>query len=188
MLHTMVRRILLLVSLCTFACNGFPLTRDVQVQQLETVASALNRDPDAKVLEFTAIPRPDLKGSKTRTNRSPHNQGSTTTHTAVMIPLVDPDWTPEQPVAVWVRLDVRTDDADSPAMRKEIDKLLAAAKSGPLRVNATQTLPEEVDMDGTNAFTIGAKRAMEEHGLTSPVGAVLATWPARMKGQLRFAD
>lgn len=186
----MLRRVLLAVSLCASAtaCEGFPLTRDVRVQQLDSVAAALDRDPDAEVLEFTAIPRPDLKGSKTRTSRTARSPGPSTTHTAVMIPLVDEGWTPEQPIAVWVRLDARTDDANSSVMQTEIDALLAASKAGPLRVNATQTLPEEVDMDGTNAFTIGAKRAMAEHGLSSPTGAVLATWPAKTKGAVRLAD
>lgn len=183
----MVRRVFLAALLSTVACEGFPLTRDVRVQQLDTVAAALDRDPDAKVLEFTAIPRPDLLGSKTwSTSQTRHQQSST--FTAVMIPLVDPGWTPDQPIAVWVRLDVRADDPESPAMQAEIDALLGAAKAGPLRVNATQTLPEEVDMDGTNAFTIGAKRAMAEHGLMSPAGAVLATWPAKTKGAVRFVD
>lgn len=130
------------------------------MQQLDSVASALDRDPDAEVLEFTAIPRPDLKGSKTRSTSRSRNQ-SGPTYTALMIPLVDPGWTPEQPIAVWVRLDTRTDDADSPTMQADINALLDAAKGGPLRVNVTQTLPEEVDMQGTNAFTIGAKRASE---------------------------
>lgn len=184
----MVRRILLAVSLCATACEGFPLTRDVEVQQLDTVAAALDRLPDAQVLEFTAIPRPDLMGSKTWSVRATRSPGSSSPRTAVMIPLVDEGWTSDQSIAVWVRLDARTDDAESPAMQKEINELLAAATAGPLRVNATQTLPEEVDMEGTNAFTIGAKRAMEEHGLMSPTGAVLATWPAKTKGRLRFAD
>ena len=96
--------------------------------------------------------------------------------------------TPDKPIAVWVRLDAHTDDPDGPRMQTEIDKLVEAAKAGPLRVNAGQTLPEEVDMDGTNAFTIGAKRAMQEHGLVSPPGAALATWPAMTRGQLRIAD
>ncbi len=73
-------------------------------------------------------------------------------------------------------------------MQAEINALLDAAKAGPLRVNATQTLPEEVDMDGTNAFTIGATRAMQQHGLMSPAGAVLATWPAKTKGPVRLVD
>ncbi|MGH1348048.1 MAG: hypothetical protein ACRBN8_41215 [Nannocystales bacterium] len=183
----MLRRVLLVALLGGLACDGFPLTREVRVQRFPTVAAALDRDPETDVLEFTAIPRPDLKGWKTRsTAQTRHQSGST--HTAVMIPLVDPGWTPDQPVAVWVRLDVRTDDPESPAMQAEINALLEAAEAGPLRVNATQTLPEKVDMDGTNAFTIGAKLAMKEHGLTSPVGAVLATWPAKTKGKVRLVD
>lgn len=185
----MLRRVALAALLSTLACDGFPLTRDVRVQKLDTVASALDRDPDAKVLEFTAIPRPDLLGSKSWAVRGGHRASSQSTpRTAVMIPLVDASWTPDQPIAVWVRLDARTDDPKSPAMQTEIDALLDAAKAGPLRVNATQTLPEDVDMDGTNAFTIGAKRAMAQHGLMSPTGAVLATWPAKTKGSVRLAD
>ncbi len=184
----MLRRVILAALLCTAACDGFPLTRDVRVQKLDTVAAALDRDGDAKVLEFTAVPRPELRGSKTWAVQGSHRSSHSTPRTAVMIPLVDPDWTPDKPVAVWVRLDARTDDPQSATMQDKIDELLEAAKAGPLRVNAMQTLPEEVDMDGTNAFTIGAKRAMAEHGLVSPVGAVLATWPARTKGSVRLAD
>lgn len=187
-LEAMARWILLLVSLCATGCDGLPLTRDVQVQQLDSVAAALERTSNAPVLEFTAIPRPELKGSKTWSVRGSRHSGSSNPRTAVMIPLVDEGWTPEQPVAVWVRLDARTDDVDDAKMRAKIDELVAASKDGPLRVNAMQTLPEEVDMEGTNAFTIGAKRAMAEHGLMSPTGAVLATWPAKTKGRLRFAD
>lgn len=158
------------------------------MQQFETVASALDRDPDTKVIELkNAIPRPDLLGIKTRIVRS-SRQVSGGELMAVMIPLVDEGWTKDQPIAVWVRLDARTHDVNAPVMQREIDALVAAAEAGPLRVNVTQTLPEEVDMDGTNAFTIGAKRAMQEHGLVSPVGAVLATWPAETKGPVRLKD
>lgn len=184
----MLRRVLLLVSLCTTACEGLPLTREVEVQAFESVAAALDRDPDAQVLEFTAVPRPDLRGFKTWGVSAARSPGSSSPRTAVMIPLVDAGWTPDQPVAVWVRLDATTNDPNSPIMQAKIDELVNASKAGPLRVNAGQTLPEEVDMDGTNAFTIGAKRAMAEHGLTSPVGAALTTWPARTKGRLRWAD
>ena len=174
--------------LASFACDGLPLTRELRVQRFETVAASLGRDPDAGVIEFEkAIPRPDLLGSKTW-SVSGHRNARASPRMAVMIPLVDEGWTKEQPIAVWVSLDASTHDVNDPRMQDAIDELMAAAEAGPLRVNATQTLPEEVDMEGTNAFTIGAKRAMQQHGLMSPVGAVLATWPATTKGPLRMKD
>lgn len=180
----MPRRVLLALTLL-LACDSFPLTRDVKVETLDTVADALNTDAD--VIEINAIPRPDLLGFKTwGIRQTRHVSGGK--RMAVMIPLVDEGWTKDQPIAVWVRLDASTHDLDDPKMQKEIDAFVAAAKAGPIRVNTTQSMPEEVDMDGTNAFTIGAKRAMQEHGLVSPVGAVLATWPAKTKGKLRFKE
>jgi len=167
------------------ACDGFPLTRDPKVQALDSVAAALERDEDAQVLRFTAIPRVDLLGSKTRSSRGMRARAPSR-HIAVMIPLVDEGWTKADPIAVWVRLDASGDGIDSPKIQAKIAELVAAADAGPLSVNATQTLPEEVDMDGTNAFTIGARKAMDEHGLVSPAGAVLATWPAKDKGRLRL--
>ncbi len=183
----MFRRSLLVGVLSLSACDSFPLTTDVRVQTLDSVAAAADRDPDADVLEFTAIPRPDLAGYKTWTVSGNRNAPSTT-RTAAMIPLVDERWTKEQPIAVWVRIDARADDASGPALQAKVAALVAAAKAGPIRVNTTQEMPVQVDMDGTNAFTIGAKRAMAEHGLVSPVGAVLATWPAKTRGGLRVAD
>ena len=172
--------------LMLMACEGLPLTREPKVQRFETVAATVDRDSDARVIEFAkAIPRPDLLGSKTWSVRG-NRDAYSSPRMAVMIPVVDEGWTKEQPVVVWVRLDASTDDLNDPRMQAKIDALVAAAAAGPLRVNATQSLPEEVDMEGTNAFTIGAKRAMQEHGLVSPVGAVLATWPAATHGSLRL--
>ncbi|MCR9162665.1 MAG: hypothetical protein ACE37F_03150 [Nannocystaceae bacterium] len=183
----MLRRVVIALALLA-ACDSIPLTRDAKVQSFDTVAAALERDDDAKVLEFDkAIPRVDLLGMKTwGIARTRHQQGGK--RMAVMIPLVDEGWTKDDPVAVWVRLDASTHDLDDPRMQKKIASFVKAAEAGTLRVNATQTLPAEVDMDGTNAFTIGAKRAMLKHGLVSPVGAVLATWPAREKGPLRLKE
>ncbi len=183
----MSRSVLLALNLLV-ACDGFPLTREVEPQKLGTVAAALERDEDAKVLEFAkAIPRPDLLGYKTWGIRGTRSVQSGK-RAAVMIPLVDEGWTKDQPIAVWVRLDASVESIDEPKMQAKIEEFVAATKAGPTRVNATQTLPEEVDMDGTNAFTIGAKRAMLQHGLRSPVGAVLATWPAKTTGRLRLKD
>ncbi len=180
----MPRRALLALTLL-LACDSFPLTRDVEVEKLDSVAAAL--DSDADVIEINAIPRVDLLGSKTWSVSSNRNT-SGGPRMAVMIPLVDEGWTKDQPIAVWVRLNASTHDLNDPKMQKKIDEFVAAAKAGPIRVNTTQSLPEEVDMQGTNAFTIGAKRAMKEHGLVSPVGAVLATWPAKTKGKVRLKE
>ena len=182
----MIRRALLALALLS-ACD-IPLTRDAKVQSFETVAAALERDEDAKVLEFAkVVPRTDLLGIKTwSVSSNRHMSGGP--RMAVMIPLVDEGWTKDDPVAVWVRLDASTHDLDDARMQNEIAKFVKATEAGTIRVNATQTLPEEVDMDGTNAFTIGAKRAMLKHGLVSPVGAVLATWPAKEKGPLRLKE
>ncbi len=179
------------MCLAMASCDALGLTREVRVQSLDTVAGALDRDPDARVLEFRNVMiRPDLAGIKTRGYSSVGRTSGQSRRkiVAAMIPVVDEGWTPEQPIAVWVRLDAPGDSLDAPALQRQIAALIEAAASGPLRVNATQTMPEKVNMDGTNAFTIGARRAMEEHGLTSPPGAVLATWPAKMKGPLRVAD
>lgn len=183
----MIRRALLALALLS-ACDSIPLTRDAKVQSFETVAAALERDEDAKVLEFAkVVPRTDLLGIKTwSVSSNRHISGGP--RMAVMIPLVDEGWTKDDPVAVWVRLDASTHDLDDARMQNEIAKFVKATEAGTIRVNATQTLPEEVDMDGTNAFTIGAKRAMLKHGLVSPVGAVLATWPAKEKGPLRLKE
>lgn len=183
----MVRWVLIVACWGLAACDGFPLTRDVRVEQLDSVSAALDRNENSDVLEFSAIARPDLLGSKTWSVSSNRNVGGGP-RMAVMIPLVDEGWTKDQPIAVWVRLDASTHDLNDPKMQGEIDKLVAATRAGPIRVNATQTMPDEVDMDGTNAFTIGARRAMLEHGLVSPTGAVLATWPAKTKGTVRLAD
>ncbi len=183
----MLRRALIALALLT-ACDSVPLTREVKVQSFDTVAAALERDDDAKVLEFAKVlPRVDLLGIKTWSVSSNRNM-SGSPRMAVMIPLVDEGWTKEDPVTVWVRLDARTHELDDARMQEKIAEFVNATEAGTIRVNATQTLPAEVDMEGTNAFTIGAKRAMLEHGLVSPVGAVLATWPAREKGSLRWKE
>lgn len=182
---------MVVVCLVFGGCDALGLTTDVQVQSFDTVAAALDRDPDAAVLEFrNVVLRPDLAGIKTRGSSSVgrSSSGPRRTIVAAMIPLVDEGWTKDEPIAVWIRLDAAGKSLDAPALQKEIAALQDDAASGSLRVNATQTMPNEVDMDGTNAFTIGARRAMNEHGLQSPTGAVLATWPAKAKGRLRFVD
>ena len=95
------------------------------------------------------------------------------------MPAVPEGWTVSDPVPLWIRVDAPGKTPDAPSIKKKIADLVAASEAGPIEVGVAQFLKpvDEVDMDGTNAFQIGAYRALQEHSLISPVGAPLCTWP-----------
>jgi hypothetical protein len=152
--------------------TGCPRSGERRVQHLASVADAPRHDPEAEALRFTAELRPDLAGYHSWTvTATRHVQAAEIT--AAMIPVVPSGWLPDAPVPLWLRVDARTADPASSAMRDAIADAVHASRQGPLEVTIVQHLEAEVDMGGTNAFQIGARRAMDEHGLSSPIGAPL---------------
>lgn len=189
-LHRMsrVRWALVALLLASVGCGeGCPFTRERQVVRLESVDDAIEHAKSSKALEFHAVVRIDLAGYKMWSVRPSRGQGPATPRTAAMVPVVPEGWTPEDEVPLWIRVDARADGPEHPKLAAKLEELRAAAEAGPITVSPAQQLKGDIDMEGTNAFQIGAKRAMDEHGLRSPIGAPLASWPAK-PGKLRLKD
>jgi len=176
----------LVIAFASGCSDGCPVTRERRAQTLESVASAPDHDPDVTALRFTAVARPDLAGFKSWAVRGTRSV-SRTERTAALVPVVPREWAPDDPVPLWVRMDAQSQDAHGPEMQAKLDAFAAAVAAGPVTVAITQHLEADIDMEGTNAFQIGARKAMQAHGLTSPVGAPLCSWPAS-EGPLRLAD
>lgn len=171
----------------TGCTEGCPLTREREVVELESVRDVLDHSKSSKGLKFTAVARIDLAGYKTWSVRGTRTSSPSTTRSAAMVPIVPEGWTPDDEVPLWIRVDARADGAEDPALVRKLEELREAAEAGPITISPTQQLKADIDMEGTNAFQIATKRAMDEHGLRSPVGAPLASWPMR-SGKLRLKN
>ncbi len=176
---------ILLLS-CTACTVGCPVTLEPRIQVLDSVAEAPTHDPSYDALRFSGVARTDLAGFVTWTAAAGRH-ANRSAHTAALIPIVPPGWTPEMPIPLWIRTDAASADPHSRAVQTKLNIIRQAVSAGPITVATTQHLKAEVDMEGTNAFQIGARRAMLKYSLTSPVGAPLATWPVS-NGKLRWAD
>jgi|GEM_PF-1851638 len=164
--------------------GGCPVTRDVPVHALGSLAEALELPDDVEAIRFEGVARPELTGYKTWSVGGTRNARPTRA-AAATVPVVSEGWTKGDPIPLWVRVDAR--HATDPPIQAEIDAFVAAVQAGPVEVRVTQRLEADVDMDGTNAFQIGPRRAMDEHGVHSPVGTPIGSWPLG-KGKLRLAD
>ena len=90
--------------------------------------------------------------------------------------MVPPGWNEKDPVPLWVRVDARSGSPEVP-IDVEIDAFTAAVAAGPVSVRVSQRLEASVDMDGTNAFQIATRRALDTHGLHSPARTPIGSWP-----------
>lgn len=173
------------LSLVLAGCsNGCPVTRDVPVHVLGSVDEALELPDDVEAIRVQGVPHPELVGYKEWSVGATRNARATQA-TAATIPITSDTWTKSDPIPLWVRVDARS--ATDPPIQREIEAFVAAMKAGPVEVRVSQRLEADVDMDGTNAFQIAPRRAMDEHGVHSPAGTPIGSWPIG-KGQLRLAD
>ena len=173
------------LSLVLGGCSGgCPVTRDVPVHALASIDDALRLPDDVEAIRFEGVPHPELAGYKEWSVGGNRNTQSTRA-TAATIPVTSETWTKADPIPLWVRVDARS--ADDPPIQREIEAFVAAIKAGPVEVRVSQRLEADVDMDGTNAFQIGPRRAMDEHDVHSPVGTPIGSWPLG-KGKLRLAE
>jgi hypothetical protein len=164
--------------------DGCPVTRKTPVRELSSVDEALGLGPEVEAISVSAEARPDLAGTHRWTVGA--SRSAQATHAvAAVVPLVPSGWTPADPVPLWVRVDARSGSGEASA-DAAIAELVAAVAAGPIEVRLSQRLEADVDMEGTNAFQIATRRALDEHGLHSPVGTPIATWPLA-PGRLRWS-
>jgi hypothetical protein len=185
-LHRRVAIAALVLASPLAACgDGCPVTREVPVTELSSVAEALDLAEDVEAIRFVGEVRREYVGLHRWTVGG--TRGATPTHAvAALVPVVPPGWTEKDPVPLWVRVDARSGSPEVP-IDVEIEAFASAVAAGPVSVRVSQRLEASVDMDGTNAFQIATRSALDTHGLQSPVGTPIGSWPLE-PGPLRLAE
>lgn len=158
-----------IAALC--ACD---LGKPAEPEKLESVADA-PKHFEARRLEFTGTPRPDLHGEEHWRNApvGRNSTGSGRELAMFVVPVVPEGWTEDQPVPLWVsRPGNRQDHSD---WLGNLDPIA----SGPVTGKVVDYAGREPGMRKQSGWQRAIEDAERKHGITSDPHAPVVHWPEK---------